>query len=135
MIRADGSNVRISQRPFSIPAEERACHRLDRLLGYGSRDVVGNNISMLFPPDRLAEEEALVQQTLSGHNTTRVETMWRHKDGSEIPISLSATSVRSGENQVAGILFTARDIAAQTKEARLEAGLAHVSRLSAMGEM
>lgn len=132
LIGSSADGVIVTDAAQAILIFSPAC---ERLFGYASRDVVGNNISMLFPPDRLAEEEALVQQTLSGHNIARVETMWRHKDGSEIPISLSATSVRSGESQVAGILFTARDIAAQTKEARLEADLAHVSRLSAMGEM
>jgi two-component system sensor kinase FixL len=132
LIGSSADGVIVTDAAQAILIFSPAC---ERLFGYASRDVVGNNIAMLFPPDRLAEEEALVQQTLSGHNIARVETMWRHKDGSEIPISLSATSVRSGESRVAGILFTARDIAAQTKEARLEANLAHVSRLSAMGEM
>jgi two-component system sensor kinase FixL len=111
----------------------------ERLFGYASRDVVGKNIAMLFPPDRLVEEEALARKILSDRSGARAETLWRHKDGSEIPISLSATSVRNGENQIAGVLFTARDITAakaeQTREATLEAELAHVSRLSAMGEM
>ncbi len=132
LIGSSADGVIVTDAAQTILIFSPAC---ERLFGYASRDVVGNNISMLFPPDRLAEEEAVVQKILSGHNIARVETMWRHKDGSEIPISLSATSVRSGESQVAGILFTARDIAAQTQEARLEAGLAHVSRLSAMGEM
>jgi two-component system sensor kinase FixL len=129
LIGSSADGVIVTDAAQTILIFSPAC---ERLFGYVSRDVVGNNISMLFPPDRRAEEEALVWKILSGPNIARVETMWRHKDGSEIPISLSVTSVRNGESQVAGNLFTARE---QTKEATLEADLAHVSRLSAMGEM
>jgi len=111
----------------------------ERLFGYAAREVIGKNIAMLFPPDRLPEEEALVGKIMSGHNFHHIETSWRHRDGSEIPISLSAMSVKDGEGKAAGALFTANDIThrktAETKEAALESELAHVSRLSAMGEM
>jgi two-component system sensor kinase FixL len=132
LIGSSADGVIVTDAAQAILIFSPAC---ERLFGYASREAVGKNISMLFPLDRLSEEGALVGKILSGHNNARVETMWRHKDGSEIPILLSVTSVRSGESQIAGILFTARDIAAQTKEAMLEAELAHASRLSAMGEM
>lgn len=111
----------------------------EKLFGYHSRDVIGKNISMFFPPDRLSEEEALVGAIAAGRNMAQIETLWRHKDGSETAIALSATSVRDGENQVAGALFTIRDIGqvgmGEDHAALLDAELAHVSRLSAMGEM
>jgi len=111
----------------------------ERLFGYASRDIIGKNIALLFPPDRLAEEEALVRKIMAGQSVARVETRWRHKDGSEIAVLLSATLVRDAESKIAGVLFTAGDITRQksveTKETALEGELTHVSRLSAMGEM
>jgi two-component system sensor kinase FixL len=111
----------------------------EKLFGYAPRDVIGKNISVLFPPDRFADEQALVEEIVAGRSVTHIETLWRRKDASEMPLSLSAVSVRDGENQVAGALFTVRDISqaktAETAEAMLDAELAHVSRLSAMGEM
>jgi two-component system sensor kinase FixL len=135
LIGSSADGVIVTDAAQAILIFSPAC---ERLFGYAARDVIGKNISMLFPPDRIAEEEDLVQKNLLGRSVSRAETLWRRKDGSEIAISLSAASVRNGESQIAGILFTAREIApepAQPKASTLEAELAHVSRLSAMGEM
>jgi two-component system sensor kinase FixL len=135
LIGSSADGVIVTDAAQAILIFSPAC---ERLFGYAARDVIGKNISILFPPDRIAEEEDLVQKNLLGRSVSRAETLWRRKDGSEIAISLSAASVRNGESQIAGILFTAREITpepAQPKESTLEAELAHVSRLSAMGEM
>src|SRR5215475_5492952 len=69
----------------------------EQLFGYASREVVGKNIALLFPPDRISEEESQLRAAIAGGNLAQIETLWRHKDGSEIPIALSATSVRDIE--------------------------------------
>src|SRR5581483_10083408 len=136
LIGSSSDGVIVTDAARTILIYSPAC---ERLFGYAVRDVIGKHIAMLFPPDRLAEEEALVGKIMSGQSVAHVPTLWRHKDGSEVPVSLSATLVRDGENNIAGALFTAGDItqqkAAGGKEMALEAELTHVSRLSAMGEM
>lgn len=109
------------------------------LFGHAASDMVGKNISMLLPPDRIWEEDDIARKVMAGHRITNRETSWRRKDGSEIPVSLSVTPLRDGQGDIAGMLIIARDIAkkkaGETSDAALEAELAHVSRLSAMGEM
>ena len=136
LIGSSSDGVIVTDAAQTILIFSPAC---ERLFGYASRDVIGKNIALLFPPDRLSEEESLVRKIMSGESVAHMETLWRHKDGSEIPLLLSATLVRDAENRIAGALFTASDItqqrAVETKETALEAELTHVSRLSAMGEM
>ncbi|HUO02445.1 MAG TPA: PAS domain S-box protein, partial [Rhizomicrobium sp.] len=136
LIGSSADGVIVTDAAQTILIFSPAC---ERLFGYASREVVGKNISMLFPPDRLSEEEALTRRIMSERNAAHAETLWRHKDGGEIPISLAVSSVRDGENRIAGILYTARDTSrkklAEAEEMSLQAEFAHVSRLSAMGEM
>ncbi|HKD48447.1 MAG TPA: PAS domain-containing protein [Rhizomicrobium sp.] len=110
----------------------------ERLFGHLQQQALGQNISILLPPDRLREEENLAREILAGHNV-RFETVCRHKDGSEIPVLLSAAPIQDNSGRIVGTVATVRDLrhekAAGAKDAALEAELTHVSRLSAMGEM
>ena len=136
LIGSSADGVIVTDAAQTILIFSPAC---ERLFGYTSREVIGKNIALLFPSDRLADERALLGKITSGQGGARAETLWRHKDGNEIPVLLSATLVRDGNDKIAGALFTASDNTrqkvAETKETALAPELAHVSRLSAMGEM
>lgn len=111
----------------------------ERLFGYAPEEVIGRNVSILFPPDRSREEDNLAQEIMAGRNVVHFDTVLRRKDGSEIAVLLSAAPVRDLNGEVVGTSATLRDMrqeqAAETKDLALEAELTHVSRLSAMGEM
>lgn len=111
----------------------------ERLFGYVPQEVIGQNLAMLFPPDRLREEDSLAQEIMAGRNVVHFDTVLRHKDGSEIAVLLSAAPIRNAGGDIIGASTTLRDVAkeraAEAKDLVLEAELAHVSRLSAMGEM
>jgi two-component system sensor kinase FixL len=110
-----------------------------KLFGYSAEETVGRSISIIFPPDRLAEEEEILQQIKAGQGVEPYETVRRHKDGYEIQISVAVAPLRDAAGKIVGASKIARDITgrktAEQHAVALQNELAHVGRLSAMGQM
>jgi two-component system, LuxR family, sensor kinase FixL len=112
-----------------------------RLFGYDSDEVIGNNIKMLMPsPYREAHDGYLERYARTGERHIigigRV-VVGARKDGSTFPMELSVGEMNSGGQ----LYYTGfvRDLTErQATEARLQelqAELVHIARLTAMGEM
>jgi two-component system sensor kinase FixL len=109
--------------------------------GWTSAEMVGTNVSRLMPaPYREGHDGYLARYLRTGEK--RIIGLGRvvvgaRRDGSTFPMELSVGEMRSGERR----FFTGfvRDLterqAAERRFADVQAELAHVSRLSAMGEM
>jgi two-component system, LuxR family, sensor kinase FixL len=118
---------------FSVAAE--------RLFGYRARDVIGQNVKVLMPlPYREDHDSYLQRYARTGEK--RIIGFGRpvvgeRRDGSTFPMELAVGEMNSGGRRY----FTGfvRDLTErQQTEARLQelqSELAHISRLSAMGEM
>lgn len=112
-----------------------------RLFGFAASETIGRNVSMLMPePDRSHHDSYIARYCDTGEarviGVGRVVTGQR-QDGSTFPMHLSLVETRSGE----GRHFTGfvRDLTereeTQAKLQELQSELAHMSRLTAMGEM
>ena len=110
-----------------------------RIFGYSEREAMGRHISILFPPDLLDKEADMVARLQRGEKIQNFQTRRRHKAGHDLLVSLSVALVVDKEGEPIGISRTARDItesaAAELKALRLQEELAHVARLTAMGQM
>jgi len=113
----------------------------NRLFGFAASETIGRNVSMLMPePDRSRHDSyiARYRDTEEPHviGIGRFVT-GRRKDGSIFPLHLSLVETHSGE----GRHFTGfvRDLTerqeTEAKLQELQSELAHMSRLTAMGEM
>jgi two-component system, LuxR family, sensor kinase FixL len=113
----------------------------NRLFGFAASETIGRNVSMLMPePDRSRHDGyiARYRDTEEAHvvGVGRFVTGQR-QDGSTFPLHLSLVETHSGE----GRHFTGfmRDLTerqeTQAKLQELQSELAHMSRLTAMGEM
>jgi len=111
----------------------------ERIFGYSADEVVGRHISILIPPERLAEEERILENLRAGRATDQFETVRLHKDGREILVSVSVSPVRDSAGSIVGASKLVRDITERKRsEARLEtleSELEHVARLSTMAQM
>ncbi len=111
----------------------------ERIFGYGAGEIIGKSISILLPPDRLDEEEHIIGQLKAGHSIEHYETVRRHKNGSGILVSISVSPMRDAEGRVVGASKVVRDITekkrAEAHTQTLQDELAHVARLSAMGQL
>jgi two-component system, LuxR family, sensor kinase FixL len=112
-----------------------------RLFGFAASETVGRNVSMLMPePDRSRHDGYIARYRDTGEarviGVGRVVTGQR-QDGSTFPMHMSLVETRSGERRH----FTGfvRDLTereeTQAKLQELQSEVAHMSRLTAMGEM
>lgn len=84
----------------------------ERIFGYGTDEVIGNNISMLMPEPYRTEHDRYLQNYRSSGVKKTIgigrEVVGRRKDGSTFPLDLSVTEVfLGGERAFIGVL---RDI-------------------------
>ncbi|HEY5239628.1 MAG TPA: PAS domain S-box protein [Rhizomicrobium sp.] len=111
----------------------------ERIFGYMAQEMIGQPIALLFPDDRLAEENLIVAQLKAGQFIQHYETVRRRRDGTDIDVSLSVSPLYDEEGRVVGASKIARDIterkATEARLRELQSEMAHVSRLSAMGQL
>jgi two-component system sensor kinase FixL len=113
----------------------------EKMFGYSESEIVGENVSSLMPsPDRERHDSYLDRYLTTGERRIigigRITTA-RHRNGTTFPIDLHIGEARIGDDRV----FTGfiRDLTErQQTEHRvhdLQAELAHVSRVTAMGTL
>ena len=113
----------------------------ERLFGYRSMDICGQNVKMLMPSPYRDQHDGYLDRYLTTGERRIIGigrvVVGRRKDGSTFPMELSVGEV----NQDGRRLFTGfvRDLTERQQTDRrlqeLQEGLLHVSRLRSMGQM
>jgi PAS domain S-box-containing protein len=110
----------------------------ERLFGYAAEEAVGQNITLIIPPERRDEERTIVEQLTRGERVDHFETVRMRKDGSLLDVSLTISPMRDASGRVVGASKLARDITerkrAEEALRQAQTDLAHASRLTTMGE-
>jgi PAS domain S-box-containing protein len=108
------------------------------LFGYAAEEAVGQNITLIIPPERRDEERTIVEQLTRGERIDHFETVRRRKDGSLIDVSLTISPMKDASGRVVGASKLARDITerkrAEEALRQAQTDLAHASRLTTLGE-
>jgi len=111
----------------------------ERIYGFSPSEAIGRHVSMILPPDRSTEDDEIMAQLRAGRNMQHYETVRRHKDGRDVMISLSVAPIFDAAGRMIGASKTARDVTERKRSEQRLLGmqneLAHVGRLSAMGQM
>ncbi len=83
-----------------------------RMYGYTAEEATGQPIELVIPddPDRRKEELDIRDRIGQGERFLHYETIRRHKDGTELEVSLSISPVRDASGQVVAAAGFARDI-------------------------
>jgi PAS domain S-box-containing protein len=110
------------------------------LLGYEPEDLIGHPAIEFVHPEDVDRVLAYFQGVLSGTGNSTVEFRFRKKDGIYTWIEKNCKRVVDPiTREVVEVIAVARDVSdrkvAEERERRLNAELAHVDRLAAMGEM
>ena len=92
----------------------------ERIFGYRADEVIGQSITIIIPPERVAEEDAVLGRLRRGERTSHFDTVRRTKDGRLIDVSVTVSPVRDAADRVVGASKIARDI---TERKRAEAEL------------
>jgi two-component system sensor kinase FixL len=82
----------------------------EAMFGYAADEVIGRPITVIIPPDRIDEEDSILDRVRRGERLVHVETLRQRKDGRLIPVSLTISPVRSEEGEIVGVSKIARDL-------------------------
>ncbi len=86
-----------------------------RLFGYTEREAIGQSITILIPPERIDEEDTILERIRCGERIKHFETVRCRKDGSLLDISLSVSPIIDAHGKVAGVTKIAYDISERKK--------------------
>jgi PAS domain S-box-containing protein len=94
----------------------------EQLFGYPGDEVIGQQMSLLVPPDLREEQEQILEAVRSGP-IKHYETCRRRKDGTLVDIALTVSPVRNSDGQLIGVSSIARDITEGKMAERMMASL------------
>jgi PAS domain S-box-containing protein len=92
-------------------------HAAERMFGFTAAEIVGQPITTIIPPERLAEEDYVLGEIRAGRPVEHFDTVRQRKDGSLIDISLSVSPIRTADGRIIGASKIARDISGTTRMA------------------
>jgi PAS domain S-box-containing protein len=113
---------------------------LCRILGYERGELLKKGWAEMTHPDDLAADVAQFERVLAGEiDGYALDKRWIRKDGALVDSIMAARAVRCADGNVDYLVGLVQDITARKRAEeslqRLQADLAHVSRVSTMGEM
>jgi PAS domain S-box-containing protein len=82
----------------------------ERLFGYTAEQAVGRHISLVIPPERIAEEDRIIASLRAGQRIEHFETERQRSDGQRISVSLTISPIKDAEGAVIGASKIVRDI-------------------------
>ena len=88
--------------------------RTSRLLKYKEEELIGQHINFVFPESQHCDEkgfENFIRETAS----TNRESYFTTKNGENIPVLLSISTLQNENQSIEGVIFVAQDIAARKK--------------------
>ena len=84
--------------------------RAERLFGYQAKEIIGQPVTRLLFPDRMEEEEKILDRIRLGERVEQQETVRRHKSGLAIDVSLTISPIMDATGTILGVSSIARDI-------------------------
>ena len=78
--------------------------------GYKSEEVVGKDIDVLIPDDKIDEFNNKISLVQKGNTIKNLETIRVHKNGHDIQVSISISPVYDNDGLIIGMLVIYRDI-------------------------
>src|SRR6185295_267509 len=85
----------------------------ERIFGYSADQAVGRHISLVIPPDRIAEEDHIIASLKAGRRVEHFETERLRSDGKRILVSLTISPIKDDAGNVVGASKIVRDVTRQ----------------------
>jgi len=88
----------------------------EQMFGYSSREMVGESIETLVPPDQHNEISAIRDVIERGHRVERIETVRLRRDGASIDVSITVSPIKSADGSIHGASIVLRDITERKRQ-------------------
>lgn len=82
----------------------------ERLYGYSEKEVIGNSLTMLLPPENYSEMNYILKKISKGESIESYETQRIRKDKTIIDVSISISPIEDSSGLITGASTIARDI-------------------------
>jgi PAS domain S-box-containing protein len=82
----------------------------ERMFGYKAGEIIGRNIALIISPDRVKEEELIIQQVKRGERVNAYDTVRVGKDGGRVEVSITVSPLRNAQGRIVGASKIIRDI-------------------------
>ncbi len=92
----------------------------ERMYGYTAAEIIGQPITVLCPPDRVAEIQEILRKIGNDERVLYHESVRQRKDGTVFPVSVTISPVHDDRHSLIGASSIARDI---SERYRLQAEL------------
>jgi putative two-component system response regulator len=89
----------------------------EKLFGYPAAEIMGMSVSVLTPAELQADTRAILDRVMGGESVEVLETTRLAKDGSRLHVSLTVSSLRGPDGEVAGVLAIVRDLSDHARTA------------------
>src|SRR6202142_1875989 len=80
----------------------------EKLFGYSAKEVIGQPMLMLFPPERVEEETDILARVVRGESVDHYETVRVRKDGKRVEVSVTISPIKDGQGRIVGASKIAR---------------------------
>lgn len=88
----------------------------ERIFGYSAEETIGHPITILFPPELMAEENQIIARIAAGERVQHYLTERVRKDGARIPVSITVSPIRNAAGRAIGASKIARDVTEQKRQ-------------------
>jgi len=104
----------------------------EQIYGYTAAEIIGENISILCPPDRPDEIPSILEKIKAGKRVEYFESLRITKDGRRLNVSISVSPIYDSDGKIVGASAIARNITAQKK---IEEQLRQSQKMEAVGRL
>jgi PAS domain S-box-containing protein len=104
----------------------------EKIYGFTAKEAIGRPLLIIFPADRLHEEQLILGRISSGETVENFDTVRVRSDGRQINISTTIFPVRDAQGRISGAASISRDI---TERKKLEEQLRQSQKMEAIGQL
>lgn len=97
----------------------------ERVYGFRAGEIIGRNVSILYPDERLDELIDSMERIKRGDHVGRSETTRLRKGGRLVPASVTISPMKNGDGKINGASVIARDITIRKREEQERLNLIH----------
>ena len=104
----------------------------ERIYGYSLDEIKGRDLSVIAPPERIQEQQDLLQKVRQGECIRHIETVRIRSGGVPISFLMTVSPIRDASGDITGACAIASDI---TERKFLERQLAQAQKLESIGQL